>query len=123
MTKMPVEETFTWLLQEVRFGVLATSIWNIVRGLAFLFKLASLAFAIPIAALIAFDFIYWLYRLCRGQPAEPSQQSSRVLTSKLSEASVLPVGALGGTTSSADVLNEATASHRRTGNMPPADTR
>ncbi|KAI8950270.1 hypothetical protein F4801DRAFT_353738 [Xylaria longipes] len=55
-----------------------SSLWNIVRWVAFFFKLVSLAFIVPIVGLIVFDFCLWLWRLYRPSLHADSPRSSRV---------------------------------------------
>ncbi|KAI0450787.1 hypothetical protein F5B21DRAFT_517230 [Xylaria acuta] len=57
---------------------LPAGLWNIVRWVAFFFKLVSLAFVVPIIGLIIFDFCLWLWRLYRPSLPADSPRSSRV---------------------------------------------
>ncbi|KAI0468997.1 hypothetical protein F4859DRAFT_144877 [Xylaria cf. heliscus] len=57
---------------------LPSILWTIVRWVTFFFKLASLAFIIPILGLIIFDFCVWLWRLYRPSSPADSPQPSRV---------------------------------------------
>ncbi|KAI0505508.1 hypothetical protein F5B22DRAFT_522385 [Xylaria bambusicola] len=55
------------------------NLWNIVRWIAFFFKLVSLAFVVPIIGLIIFDFCLWLWRLYRpSRPADSPHPSPRL---------------------------------------------
>ncbi|KAI0878710.1 hypothetical protein GGS24DRAFT_372401 [Hypoxylon argillaceum] len=68
-----MEHIDTWL-----GGAIPSSLWTIVRWVAFFFKLISLAFAIPIIGLIVFDFCVWLWRLYRPSMPTDSPRSSRL---------------------------------------------
>ncbi|KAH9907471.1 hypothetical protein F4778DRAFT_542075 [Xylariomycetidae sp. FL2044] len=74
MNKMAFEESFTWLGQAYQSNLLSAEISTVVRWIAFFFKVASLAFALPILSLIVFDFCLWIWRLL-NRPPPPSSSS------------------------------------------------
>ncbi|KAI1337050.1 hypothetical protein F5Y15DRAFT_168430 [Xylariaceae sp. FL0016] len=94
MGKVPAEQTMAWIIHALHAGgVVPDGLWSLVRWIAFLCKLASLAFAIPIIGLIVFDFCLWIWRLNRPQPRDlpqPSRASSqhrnKIPSSRLSPA-------------------------------------
>ncbi|KAJ8124700.1 hypothetical protein O1611_g8940 [Lasiodiplodia mahajangana] len=58
-------------------GAIPSALWTVVRWVTFFFKLASLAFAVPIIGLIVFDFCVWLWRLFRPSLPADSPRPSR----------------------------------------------
>ncbi|KAI0112479.1 hypothetical protein GGR51DRAFT_42675 [Nemania sp. FL0031] len=58
-------------------GAIPSSLWTVVRWITFFFKLASLAFAVPIVGLIVFDFCVWVWRLFRPSRPTESPRASR----------------------------------------------
>ncbi|KAI0477726.1 hypothetical protein GGR56DRAFT_423133 [Xylariaceae sp. FL0804] len=72
MTSMPVDHLHAvpWLVENIRESAVLSYVWAVVRWIAFFFKLASLAFVIPIGGLIVFDFCLGIYRLYRPRSRE-----------------------------------------------------
>ncbi|KAI1177966.1 hypothetical protein F4777DRAFT_576517 [Nemania sp. FL0916] len=64
-------------IADVLGGAVPSTLWSIVRWIAFIFKLASLASVIPIIGLIVFDFCIWLWRLYRPSKPADSPRLSR----------------------------------------------
>ncbi|KAI1455052.1 hypothetical protein F4805DRAFT_293162 [Annulohypoxylon moriforme] len=73
MHKIPVDLTMAWYPHTLPTVLFSDGIWNMISWIAFFFKLASLAFAVPVMSLILFDFCLWLWRLNRPQPKEISE--------------------------------------------------
>ncbi|KAI0011499.1 hypothetical protein F4779DRAFT_214458 [Xylariaceae sp. FL0662B] len=73
MSKISIEMSITWLSQTFQSASFHGLVWNIISWVAFAFKLASLAFALPIVALIGFDFCLWIWRLNRPPPHDDLQ--------------------------------------------------
>ncbi|KAK5626195.1 hypothetical protein RRF57_001910 [Xylaria bambusicola] len=70
------------------------NLWNIVRWIAFFFKLVSLAFVVPIIGLIVFDFCLWLWRLYRpSRPADSPHPSARLPKDYVQQPSSTPTKA------------------------------
>ncbi|KAI1095626.1 hypothetical protein F5B19DRAFT_310980 [Rostrohypoxylon terebratum] len=79
MHKLSADLTMTWYPHAFQGVLFSDGIWTTISWIAFFFKLASLAFAVPIMSLILFDFCLWLWRLNQPQPkeiAEPGRISS-----------------------------------------------
>ncbi|KAI2628809.1 hypothetical protein GGR54DRAFT_636523 [Hypoxylon sp. NC1633] len=86
MNKTPADLTdltMAWFAQTFQTGLVPEHIWNIITWIAFLFKLASLAFAVPFLGLIVFDFCLWIWRLNRPPPGDTSQPNP--ITRKVQE--------------------------------------
>ncbi|KAI0133596.1 hypothetical protein BJ170DRAFT_678537 [Xylariales sp. AK1849] len=66
-------ETMTWTSVVPIHPV----IWTLIQWISFFFKLASLAFALPIIGFIIFDFCLWIYRQIRPPPKDSSRSNSR----------------------------------------------
>ncbi|KAI5866234.1 hypothetical protein GGS23DRAFT_376302 [Durotheca rogersii] len=91
MTTMAIDLTATWLVQALRPGSVPAEVWSVINWIAFCFKLASLAFFIPFASLILFDFCLWIWRLNQPRPRdaprpsrivrEPPKQDARLTAS------------------------------------------
>ncbi|ORY61208.1 uncharacterized protein BCR38DRAFT_486969 [Pseudomassariella vexata] len=65
----------TWYTNEFQTGVVPSEVWCLVSWVAFVFKLASLAFAFPIIGLILFDFCLWIWRLNLPPPRDTPRSS------------------------------------------------
>ncbi|KAI1768554.1 hypothetical protein GGR53DRAFT_462229 [Hypoxylon sp. FL1150] len=76
MNKIPTDLTMTWFAHSSQSNLMPAEIWTIIPWIAFFFKLASLAFAVPILSLIVFDFCLWIWRQNRPQPRDASQSKS-----------------------------------------------
>ncbi|GAW26260.1 hypothetical protein SAMD00023353_2501270 [Rosellinia necatrix] len=86
-----------------------SSLWSLVRWVAFFFKLASLAFIVPTVGLIAFDFSVWLWRLYR--PSAPADsRSSRPPKDHRRQP---PVGSTRAPSTAIDLETEPQATERR----------
>ncbi|KAI1387446.1 uncharacterized protein F4822DRAFT_282744 [Hypoxylon trugodes] len=75
MNKIPTDLTMTWFTHTLEAGLFPDEVWVIISWIAFFFKLASLAFAVPLIGLIIFDFCLWVWRLNRPQPKDASRSS------------------------------------------------
>ncbi|KAI0441863.1 hypothetical protein F4803DRAFT_399673 [Xylaria telfairii] len=96
-----------------------SSLWNIVRWITFFFKLVSLAFVIPIAGLIFFDFCLWLWRLYRPSLPADSPRSSRVPKDYVQTSSPSSTRA----STVADLETEPQATKRRTAHRAVTNNR
>ncbi|KAI1416568.1 hypothetical protein F5Y13DRAFT_186186 [Hypoxylon sp. FL1857] len=72
MSKIPTDVTMAWFAHTFHTAF-PEEVWSIITWIAFFFKLASLAFAVPILSLIVFDFCLWLWRLNKPQPKDASR--------------------------------------------------
>ncbi|OTB09557.1 hypothetical protein M426DRAFT_6824 [Hypoxylon sp. CI-4A] len=75
MNKLSPDLAMTWLPHTLQTGLFPEHIWTIITWIAFFFKLASLAFAVPILGLIVFDFCLWIWRLNQPQPGDAPNTS------------------------------------------------
>lgn len=104
--------TTTWFAHALQSKVFPEHIWTVISWIAFFFKLASLAFFVPLLGLIIFDFGLWLWRLNRSPPKDASR-SSRILR-KGTEQSNSTIAPSGGTSSSTAFATNLNASQKRT---------
>ncbi|KAI1809685.1 hypothetical protein GGS20DRAFT_264845 [Poronia punctata] len=86
-----METLVNWLLE-----AFPSVLWNMVGWVAFLCKLASLAFAVPFIGLIIFDFCVWLWRLYKPSLHEPPRTSRLHRDRVAASSSAIDVGHTGG---------------------------
>ncbi|KAI2468339.1 hypothetical protein F4781DRAFT_272286 [Annulohypoxylon bovei var. microspora] len=112
MHKIPVDLTMAWYPHTLQTGLFPDGIWNVISWIAFFFKLASLAFVVPVMSLIVFDFCLWLWRLNRPQPNDISEPSriSRRGTEQRTHLAASP----NGTSSTTALASDPSASQKRT---------
>ncbi|KAI8635695.1 hypothetical protein F5Y19DRAFT_469585 [Xylariaceae sp. FL1651] len=113
---MSVERAVAWFRE-----AFPSSIWSIIRWIAFFFKLISLAFAVPIIGLIVFDFCLWLWRLYRPSLPESSLASRppKERTQELPD----PPTSTKASSSAIDIETKLPDSERRTTYAIPIDHR
>ncbi|KAH6648088.1 hypothetical protein BKA67DRAFT_662818 [Truncatella angustata] len=94
-------------------------VWSMVGWISFFFKLASLAFAGPLIALVIFDICLWIWRLVRTEPrnVSPSQRASLSPKPGATKRNYNIA-----TASSTSVASEATARNRQTGTATTRQT-
>ncbi|KAI1211309.1 uncharacterized protein F4807DRAFT_32982 [Annulohypoxylon truncatum] len=111
MHKIPVDLTMAWYPHIPQTALFSDGIWNTISWIAFFFKLASLAFAVPVMSLILFDFCLWLWRLNQPQPKDISEPGriSRKGTERRTSLATSPNGA----SSTTALASGPSASQRR----------
>ncbi|KAI1141566.1 hypothetical protein F5Y05DRAFT_266330 [Hypoxylon sp. FL0543] len=118
MNKIPTDVTMAWFAHTFHTAF-PEEIWTIITWIAFFFKLASLAFAVPLLSLILFDFCLWLWRLNRPQPRDASRSSS--ISRRPTEHKSKMAASLDGSSSTTAFATNPTASQRRTAHSGQTD--
>ncbi|KAI1106601.1 hypothetical protein F4804DRAFT_330212 [Jackrogersella minutella] len=114
MNKIPADLTMAWFPHTFQtISSLPDTIWNIISWIAFFFKLASLAFIVPLMSLIIFDFCLWVWRLNRPQIEDPSQPGRISHKATEKRTNLAPPNDTSATTTSA-LASGASANQRRT---------
>ncbi|CAJ2505309.1 Uu.00g127030.m01.CDS01 [Anthostomella pinea] len=115
MNKMPVEETLSRIAQVFHSGDALAIIWNIIRWVAFFFKLASLACAIPLIGLVVFDFFLWIWRINRPPPRDtpqPSRNPSRSPSGRFKQPLHHPANGSGSSSATTSTTDNSTSQRR-----------
>ncbi|KAI1380345.1 hypothetical protein F4677DRAFT_256927 [Hypoxylon crocopeplum] len=110
MNTMPTDLNMAWIAHTFPHGLMPDEVWTIITWIAFLFKLASLAFAVPLLSLIAFDFCLWIWRLNQPQPQDTSQPNRISRKAREKRANLATSN---GTGSATALATDPTASQRR----------
>ncbi|KAI0839805.1 hypothetical protein F5Y06DRAFT_15404 [Hypoxylon sp. FL0890] len=118
MNKIPTDITMAWFAHTFHTAF-PEQVWTIITWIAFFFKLASLAFAVPLLSLIIFDFCLWLWRLNRPQPKDTSRPNR--ISRKATEHKTNIAASLNSSSSTTAISTNPSASQRRTVHSGHAD--
>ncbi|KAI0377026.1 hypothetical protein F5Y04DRAFT_192874 [Hypomontagnella monticulosa] len=111
MNKLQMDLTTTWFAHAFQTRVFPEHIWTAISWIAFFFKLASLAFVVPLLGLIAFDFALWIWRLGRSPPKDTSR-SSRIPRKGTEQSSTTIASSNSASSSTAFSTTSATSQQR-----------
>ncbi|KAI1402717.1 hypothetical protein F4819DRAFT_485361 [Hypoxylon fuscum] len=102
-----------WIAHTFQTGLLPAEVWTIITWIAFFFKLASIAFAVPVLGLVVFDFCLWIWRMNQPHPQDHVLRPNRLSPKATEQMSNLTLSS-NGTGSTTAHSARTTASQRRT---------